>query len=304
MILVAGATGMLGGEICRRLVDRGFPLRALVRPDSPRRAVLTALPVEICHGDVKQPGTLAVACRGVDTVVTTVNAVAFRRTGDTLQTVDHDGQLALVEAAGRAGVSRFVYVSVTPSLRKGPQLVNCKRTVEQAVRSSGMSWTILQPSAFMEVHLSPIVGWDPKKGRVVVFGSGRAPTSYVSVGDVAAIALLAVQRLELENRDLPIGGPEALGALDALRHFEVAMGRRLRTRRIPVPVLRFMAGLLGPLDPIRASLVGMAAQVAERGDKIDMTSIVSTYGMHLTSVEEYARRVAASLVSSTSGKIE
>jgi NADH dehydrogenase len=116
MTLVVGATGWLGAEICRRLRQRGVRVRGLVRLGSPKEAALTGLGVEVVHGDLKDPSSLAAACRGMAAVISTASSTVSRRPGDNLKTVDRDGQLALLEAAQRAGVTRFLYISVSPNL--------------------------------------------------------------------------------------------------------------------------------------------------------------------------------------------
>ncbi len=65
MTLVVGATGELGGEICARLRSKGVPVRALVRPGSPREPDLTNLDVESVNGDLTDPPSLEAACSGV-----------------------------------------------------------------------------------------------------------------------------------------------------------------------------------------------------------------------------------------------
>jgi uncharacterized protein YbjT (DUF2867 family) len=151
MILVVGATGMLGLEICRRLREEGRAVRGLVRPGSPREPLLRELGVEIHHGDLRAPPTVGPACDGVTTVVSTATAMGAKERGLTLRSVDRDGQLALVELARLRGVSAFVYLSASPNLRRSAPLIRYKREVERAVRTSGMRWTIVQPSAFMDV---------------------------------------------------------------------------------------------------------------------------------------------------------
>src|SRR5690242_694472 len=113
MILVAGATGNLGGEICRRLIAKGKQVRALVRPTSDQSRVdnLRQAGVELVYGDLKDPAFLDAACQGVSTVITTVTMVLSKQPGDTIESVDLEGQTHLVDAAKRVGVSHFIYTS-------------------------------------------------------------------------------------------------------------------------------------------------------------------------------------------------
>ena len=88
MILVAGASGLLGREICRALADRGERVRALVRSSSPGKSEVAALGAEIAEGDLRDPAGLPAICRGVETVLTTANGQNRRVPGDSLTATD------------------------------------------------------------------------------------------------------------------------------------------------------------------------------------------------------------------------
>src|SRR5262245_43220578 len=144
MILVVGATGLAGAEICRLLRERGHDVRALVRdtssPDKVER--LIGFGVTLARGDMKDPASLDAACAGANAVVSTASSTLSRQEGDSIETVDHRGQLALVDAAKAAGVGRFVFVSF-PHIDVEFPLQDAKRAVEQRLRRSGMTSVIL-----------------------------------------------------------------------------------------------------------------------------------------------------------------
>src|ERR1700751_2981481 len=156
MILVAGSTGLVGGQICVDLAKAGKPVRALARSTSDRARVdaLKSLGVELAEGDLKDQSTLDAACAGVLTVVSTASSTLSHQTGDTIETVDRDGELNLVEAAKAAGARHFIFVSFPPFAEDFP-LNRAKRTVEERLKGSGMAYTILWPTFFEEVWLSP-----------------------------------------------------------------------------------------------------------------------------------------------------
>jgi uncharacterized protein YbjT (DUF2867 family) len=289
MILVVGATGQLGFETCRRLREQGRPVRGLVRPGSSKEGELRRLGVEIAHGDLRSPDTIGPACDGVATIVSTATAMASKDKGLTLRAVDRDGQLALVELARIRGVKGFVFLSATPRLRSAAPLIGYKREVERAVRTSGLRWTIVQPTAFMDVWFSNLVGWDHVTGRAMICGPGTAPVSWICVADVAGYVLRALEDERVANVDLPLGGPEALGAADVVRIFEHVSGRPYSVRRVPRPVLAALAPLAAMFDEKAASGMSMAAQNA-RGDVID-SPLQRELDLPLTTVRDYATRV-------------
>ncbi len=289
MILVVGATGQLGSEICRQLRAQGRVVRGLVRSGSAKEGMLRELGVEIAHGDLRAPDTIGPACDGISTIVSTATAMGSKDRRLTLRDVDREGQLALVELARLRGVNRFVYLSASPSLRRSAPLIGYKREVERAVRTSGMRWTIVQPSAFMDVWFSKLLGWDHVTGRAMVFGPGTAPISWICIADVAAYVTRALDDQRVANVELPLGGPEALGANEVVRIFEQLSGRPYRVRRVPRPVLAALLPLAAMIDEKAASGMSMGAQTSH-GDVID-SPLQRELDLPLTTVRDYATRV-------------
>jgi uncharacterized protein YbjT (DUF2867 family) len=286
--LVVGATGLLGRAVCRRLREAGHPVRALARRTSAGTDALAQAGVEVAWGDLRDTASLGAACQGVQTLVSTATATSRK---ESMKTVDRDGQLALVAAARAAGVRRIVYVSLSPNLPENTPLVRYKHEVERAVRASGMTWTVLQPSCFMEVWFSPVVGWDIAAGKVRITGSGERPVSFISLEDVAHMAALAIDRPETQGRDIPLGGPKPVSLLAAAKTFEDALGRKLKRQHVPPAVLGVVARVLMPLQPTLASLMLLGVAVS-KGDAIDMAPLQREFPLRLTSVAEYARRTA------------
>ncbi|MFQ5766942.1 MAG: SDR family oxidoreductase [Acidobacteriota bacterium] len=287
--LVVGATGLLGSSICRNLSRRGRPLRALVRPDSPNRSRLASVPADMVGGDLKDEASLAAACRGCGAVITTANTMMTGRGKDSFRTVEAAGQVALLRAAQEAGVNRFIYVSLSPGLPSDSPFVRAKRELEAKVRQSRLAWTILQPTVFMETAFSPAAGWNLERRRVAIIRPGTAPVSYISLEDVADFAVLALGSAAAAQRCLPLGGPEALSPLQAVRIFEESLGRSLSVRLVPAWAPRTMSMIFRPFHPRLASLAALAAAGA-RGDAVPMRELLESFPVKLTSVAEFASR--------------
>lgn len=289
MILVVGATGLLGMEICRRLRGRGSPVRAFVRPGSPHEAALRELGAEIAHGDLRSRPSIEAACAGADSIVTTATAMGSKDRSLSLRAVDRDGQLALVDVARASGVRRYIHLSASPNLQPSAPLVRYKREVERAVRASGMQWTIVQPSVLMDVWLSSLLGWDHVAGRAMVFGAGIAPLSWIAVGDVAEYVVRCLEDARCADRDLPLGGPEALSPNDVVKLFETMSGRPYRVRRVPRAVLALVAPVMALVDEGIASGMSMGEQTT-RGDVIE-SPLQREMALPLTTMRVYAARV-------------
>ena len=95
--------------------------------------MLRRLGVQLVPGDLNDTRSLEAACQGVATVVSTATAVARRLPTDSLRNVDRTGQRALVQAARRTGVNRFVFASVSPNLPRTTAIVDYKREIETVI---------------------------------------------------------------------------------------------------------------------------------------------------------------------------
>jgi uncharacterized protein YbjT (DUF2867 family) len=286
MNLVVGATGLLGSEICELLAAKGKSVRALVRPTSNQTKVaeLRGLGVEIVRGDLKDPSSLEAACRGVSAVISTASSTLSRQEGDTIQTVDRDGQLSLIDAARAAGVKRFILISFS-SMDVDFPLQNAKRDVEQHLKRSGLNYTILQPTFFMEVWLSAALGFDAANATAQIYGSGENKISWISYQDVAKFAAGSLDNPAAENAVIKLGGPEALSPLEVVKIFEEAGGRPFAIQHVQEEQLRAQKD--SAEDPLQESFAGLMLAYA-RGQVIDMRETVRKFSVQLTSVREYA----------------
>lgn len=294
MVLVVGATGLVGNEVCQNLRRLGEPVRALVRRTSSTEKLerLRSSGAELCIGDLKDPQSLAVACRGVDAVVSTASSTLSRQPGDSIQSVDAEGQLNLVNAAKGANVNRFVFVSFRRTPEVSFPLADAKQHVENAIRD--LNFTVIQASWFMEVWLSPALGFDYAKAEARIYGPGTNPISWVSYGDVAEFCASALRHPASERKTIEFGGPEALSPLEVVSRFEKIGGRPFRLEHVPERML--VSQFEEASDPLQKSFAALMLGYA-RGDAMDMRQVVDAFGIKLTKVDEYARRVMGATAS-------
>lgn len=290
MILVAGATGELGRAICRRLTEQGGTVYGMVRPTSAAEAVaeLEAMGVRPVAADLADPDSLREACSGCDSVVSGMTAMG--RPAESIDAVDRDGQLALVAAAADEGVERFVYVSYSGAIGKDDPLTLAKRAVERTLKHSGMSWTVLRPSYFMESWLSPLLGFDLAAGRVRIYGDGNAPISWVARDDVAEFAAVAVDSEEARNATLEIGGPEALSPLEVVALCAELTGRELAVEHVAEASLE--AQVKQAKLPQERSLAALMLAYA-RGNAVPMEDVAERFGLELTPLRAWLQRSLA-----------
>jgi uncharacterized protein YbjT (DUF2867 family) len=284
--LVVGATGLLGLEICQRLSESAEPVRCLVRrtADGSRRATLETLGVELAGGDLKDPASLARACAGVQAVISTASSTFSRQDGDSIASVDERGQLALVEAARVAGVERFLFVSFRENRHVQYPLTAAKRAVERALQASGMAYTILHASYFMEIWLTPALGFDYASCKVRLYGEGNNPISWISYKDVARVAVAALTEPAARNMIVELGGPQALSPREVVRMFEAAGAGAITTESVSESSLE--AQMDAASDPLQKSFAGLMLQCA-RGDAIDVTTTKRVFPFQMTSVRDF-----------------
>jgi uncharacterized protein YbjT (DUF2867 family) len=288
VILVVGATGLLGTRICERLRADGQPVRALVRRTSNPDKVhaLRSFGCELSIGDLKNPPQIRAACQGISAVISTASSTLSRQPGDSIESVDLQGQLALANAARSASVRRFIYISFRDDPSVQYPLTQAKRSVERSI--ADLDYTSIQASWFMEMWLSPALGFDYIHGKARIYGDGSKPISWVSFRDVAEFCVASVLHSIASRSVLAVGGPEALTPLEVVKIFEEESGRSFEVEKVSETKLREQ--LDSANDSLEKSFAGLMLQYAH-GDAIDMRGLLRAIPVHLTSAREYARAV-------------
>lgn len=290
MVVVAGSTGVLGSEICRRLRERGQSVRALVRVSSaPERvSALRALGCEIVTCDLRNRGSLAPACAGGDVVISTVTAITTAKEGDSFAATDAAGNINLVDAAVAAGVKQFIFISFDTNGMPDAPLVAAKRDVEQHLERSGLGYTILHPPLFMESWLGPRLFADPAAGTATFYGSREVRFRYVAVGDVAEVAVRCVDNPAARDAVIPFGGPDALTQREALTIFEDAFAKRFTVTEVSEEALE--AQWAGAPDPFSRSFAALMLGVA-RGAAAG-SALPAGFPMRMTTVRDFSTSLA------------
>jgi uncharacterized protein YbjT (DUF2867 family) len=283
---------MVGSEICRLLAAQGKPVRGLVRATSDQAKVdeLKSHGVEIVQGDMCDPASLEAACQGVSAVISTVSSMpsCYEAGVNDIQRVDLDGMTCLIDSAQAAGIERFIYTSFT--MDNEFPLRNAKRAVEGHLKDSGLVYTILRPSYFMETWLGPVVGFDYPNAKAQIYGAGENPISWISFKDVAQFAVESLDNPSARNATFELGGREALSQLQAVHIFEELGGRSFEVQHVPEEALAEQQ--TAATDPMEQSFAGLMRWYA-KGDPVDMGETLKTFPVQLTSVRDYAQGVLA-----------
>ena len=290
MILIVGSTGYLGSAVTKKLAAAGQPVTALVRDlASDKSRALKAAGARLALGDLKDRASLERALDGVDTVICTASSTLSRREGDSLETVDGQGVQSLVDAAEKKGVRRFVFVSFSRNITVDTPLARYKRAAEKRLESSRLDYTILLPTYFADVWLTPAVGFDAAGGKVTVYGDGTAKVSYVALEDVAQAVVACVDDPKASRQAIPVGGAKAYSQLEAVELVERATGRKLQREHMSAEQIAAARAAAG--DPMQASFLGLFDALA--GGDVIPPDAVRALGVQPSSLEEWVGRAFA-----------
>ncbi|MGD0123546.1 MAG: NAD(P)H-binding protein [Candidatus Limnocylindrales bacterium] len=279
VVAVAGGTGFVGGAIARELASRGHRVVVLThRPpkaDNARPAAESAggtPPFEYRQADVTQPASLATALAGVDALVI---SLAFRnspieapRRGQTFERVDAAGTEALAAAAKTAGVGRLVYISGAGAAPDAPKhWFRAKWRAEEAIRGSGIVYTILRPSWVYgpgDRSLNRFLGFSRWLPFVPQIGNGSQLMAPVYVGDMGALVADALVTPAAENATLEVGGPDTLSMDEIIRTALRVVRRRRPILHAPVILMKVMTAPLTllPSPPMTPAAIDFVVQAA------------------------------------------
>jgi len=254
MILISGGTGTLGTQVVRRLTARGLEVRILTR-DPARARHLEGDLVEIMSGDVRDQHAVERAADGARTVISAIQGFAGTDPAGP-RAVDRLGNGNLIRAARTGAVEHFILVSVQGAAPDHPmELARMKYLAEEELKASGLGWTIIRPTAFMETWAA-LVG-EPllKTGKTRIFGRGDNPINFVSVHDVARFVELAVAEPAMRGELVEVGGPENLTMKQVVQTFETVTGKTGKKSHVPLPMMRLMSALMRPVNPALARQV-------------------------------------------------
>ena len=236
MIAVAGASGTLGSRVATRLLEKGYPVRALSRDPAGRLGPLRERGAEVAAWDLTDSASLSSALNKVDQVVGAAHGLFPPVRGNDVFQVDARGNRRLVDAAGKAGVKHVLFVSNT--VPRDSRFGSAKQEAEDHLTASGLPFTVLRPTTFVEVHAVRLLAEPLRQGRAVRFlGPGRTPLNWISVEDVAQDVVRILEKGPVDGVRT-IGGPDVLSRVAALERAESVMGVQAKRSHLPLLLLK------------------------------------------------------------------
>ena len=249
MLLLTGASGLVGSALRRRLIAADVPLRCLVR--DPRRLGEDRVRVQIALGDLADPPSFRNALRGVDTVIHLAATIRDQPQGS-IEELSGIATWRLVDAAQRAGAERFLFFSALGAgTQSRARLLRAKALAEEAVGASEIPSIVFAPSIIYAAgdpyltllgRLALIPGVMPFSGR------GRAQFAPIWVSDVADCVMSALAAPLAQTR-YELAGPDVLTHEQIVRLALRSLGKRRALVHIPTPIvastLRLTERLMG-----------------------------------------------------------
>ena len=253
-VLVTGATGFVGHALLQRLCAAGHVVRCLVRRGS-EGALRGQGAIARIEGDVVTRQGLEEGMAGCDAVIHLVGIIReHRASAVTFERVHTQGTLNVLEAAAASGIRRYLHMSALGTRPEAAARYHrTKWAAEEAVRASGLEWTIFRPSIVYgrgDGFVTMLASMVRRLPAVPVIGSGRQRLQPVPVEQVAAGFTGALELPATIKRIYEVGGPEAVTMVELLDLIGGALGRR------HVPKVHAPLGAMRPLARLLHRLPG------------------------------------------------
>ncbi|MCE0495442.1 SDR family oxidoreductase [Vibrio salinus] len=203
-ILLAGATGYLGGYIAKELQHRSCFFRAIARnPEKLEKNNIKAN--EILKAELTDPDSIKECCKGIDIVISTVG-ITKQKDGLTYMDVDFQANMNLLKEAQKSGVKKFIYVSVLNGEKlRHLKICDAKELFVEQLKQSGIDYCIVRPNGFFS-DMSEFFNM-AKKGKIYLFGKGKFKANPIHGEDLATFC---VDVIDKPDKEVEIGGPETL----------------------------------------------------------------------------------------------
>lgn len=224
LILVTGATGTIGSEVVKQLVEGGHRVRALTR--DPAKASKFNNAVEVIKGDLEKPDTLDAAFAGVDKTFILAN-------GPELAKMEANA----FAAAKKAGVKHIVKLSgrhLDTDFMSGTALAQGHNESEEKLRALGIAWTILRPGLFA----SNMLMWQVRERGALFLPVGDGKDTPTDPRDIAAVAVKALTTPGHEGKVYELTGPELMSYAEMVQKMAAVIGRPLKFVDVPEAMAR------------------------------------------------------------------
>lgn len=320
-VLVIGATGQLGRAVLKQLQQSGKGIVAFSRSGG-HFGVPASEKFRIAKGDLADADSVDRACQGVSTVIATASSIVPRK-GDRFGVEDVTYYENILRACQRNAVEHLVYISAFPSEHdeEVPEF-RIKRQIERLIVDSGVPYTIFRCAAFMDIYYAVMgsrmvttgveqptllrgywlarayarwtSGLIEERGVALVPGSGRTRQAFISINDVAAFMVRAVDLPAARDRMIDLGGPEGVSWAEVADVYAEVLGRKVRKVPLPLGLLKATKALLGVFSPAGANIMAILALLGEEAFVPDMEPLCREFGLRMLDTRDFLASLESS----------
>ena len=283
MILITGATGTVGSELVKQLVEARQNVRVLVR--NPEKALKFGTGVDVVKGDLSKPETLGAAFIGVDKV--------FVLTAPGPDMVELEGNA--YEAAKRAGAKHIVKLSAQ-GVEEGGLIAKTPggewhSRSEKRLRALGVAWTILRPGPFAS-NVINFWGINQRGGLFLPTGNGKDPQ--IDPRDIAAVAVNVLTTPGHDRKIYELTGPELLSYAEVVQKIAAVTGKPLKFVDVPEATWR-QEMLNAGFPPLMVETLLVYFASVKAGRWYATSTVAELLGRPARTFDEWVRDHAAAL---------
>ena len=231
-VLLAGATGYLGGFITQELLERDYETKIVVRNKD--KVKLKVPNLDIIEAEVTKPDSLENICKNVDVVISTVG-ITRQKDGLTFMDVDYQANANLIDEAKKNGVKKFIYISVLNGDKlRHLKICEAKEKLGDYLKSSGLDYCIIRPNGFFS-DMADFLKM-AKGGKVYLFGDGELKLNPIHGKDLANAVVNAINQ---NKKEFNIGGPDLLSQNEIAELALKAYGKQINIVHLPDWIRKF-----------------------------------------------------------------
>jgi uncharacterized protein YbjT (DUF2867 family) len=286
-ILIVGATGVLGHATAMHFLHKRCKVTALVR--DPVRAE-----------DLKRDGAKIVVCdlstlscdpgifNDVEVVLTAAHGMMGKGKNGS-SAIDDKANKWLIDEAKKAGVKQFIFTSIHDVSADHPiDFFRTKYNVEEYLKSSGINYTILRLSAFMEWHAYNMLGKSiVEKGKTTLFGKGENKTNFIAVDDIVTALNQIAGNAYYFNKTIELSGPGNFTKKEVVQQFGKHLGISPRVTHVPETALKLMSVVFKPFHQGLSRVMKVSLYTEHSNQARQEGETIEQFGMQPTTLEQF-----------------
>lgn len=242
-VLVAGASGYLGGYLLQEAKKQGYWVRALTR-DITKIKEQSIFIDNLFLGVVTNPETLQGICKDIEVVISSIG-ITHQKDGLTFMDVDYQGNMNLLQEAQKEGIAKFIFVSVFDAEKmQNLKVIRAKQRFEKALKQSAVDYTIIYPNGFFSDMQEYLKMAD--KGRAYLFGDGQYRINPIHGADLAKVCVNAII---YDKKEINVGGPDILSHKDIINLASTSVKKTVKISKVPVWLTHMFVKLLRIFTP-------------------------------------------------------